>query len=149
MRELKAKRHMPSPRTKTEGAVPMTISDKANMTREAISGPRLLNRETSQPETGSPARELKGISSNRLPSWASFKAKTALMVGIRDVHAAKQKPERKKYTPMKMRWRLLDSMGHKNRILFAHLRDVWMEQETFFLKGRGFLKKVSIVTLGA
>jgi hypothetical protein len=108
---------------KTVDAVPIMRSDKASITREAISGPLLLYRETSHPETGKPARELKGIRSRRLPSWASFNPKMALIVGMREVHAAKQNPDRKKYTPIKMRCRILESMGHKNRILLLmHLK---------------------------
>src|SRR5690606_35995701 len=117
--EWNAKRHIPTPRIKTEEAMPITTSDNASMNREAIKGPLLLYRETSHPETGRPASELNGISRSRLPSWASFNPKAVLIVGIREVHAAKQKPERKKYTPMKMRCRILVSMGHKNRILFS------------------------------
>lgn len=89
---------MPNPKIITDRANPINVRDAARRTSEAIRGPRLLYRDTSHPDTGSPARELSGINSKSVPSWASFKSNSVLTVGIRDAQVEKQKPERKKNT---------------------------------------------------
>lgn len=77
-----------------EKAMPIIARQKA--IKETSNGCLLSNLETNHPEIGRPANELKGIASKILPSWASFRLKSSFMVGMRDAHEAKQKPERKK-----------------------------------------------------
>lgn len=60
------------------------------------SGERLLKRETSQPEMGSPAIELMGMASSKLPNSASLKLKTPFIVGMREAQVEKLKPIIKK-----------------------------------------------------
>ena len=59
-------------------------------------GLRLLNFETNHPESGMPNSELIGSINKTLPSSASLRSKSDLMVGIRDAQVAKQNPESKK-----------------------------------------------------
>lgn len=65
-------------------------------TKEMIIGFRLSNFETNHPEIGKPNNELIGKINNILPSSASLRSKSDLIVGIRDAHVAKLNPEIKK-----------------------------------------------------
>jgi hypothetical protein len=77
-------------------AKPMHVKAIEKNTNDTISGTRLSNFDTSQPEMGSPIKELIGIAKRMVPSSASFKLKKSFMVGIRDAHDAKQIPDKKK-----------------------------------------------------
>ena len=85
---------------------PINASERAREIKEIKSGKRLSKRETSQPEMGSPIRELTGIAINRFPSSASLRSKAVFIVGILDAHVEKAKPERKKYVLREIRLRL-------------------------------------------
>ena len=77
-------------------AKPMKNSEAAIIIKPAVIGILLSYRDTSQPEMGSPIKELMGINNRTVPSCASLYAKKVLMVGIRDAHVEKQTPARKK-----------------------------------------------------
>src|SRR5690349_1527089 len=86
-----------------ELAKPMAIRASANDTNPVMIGPRLLNLETSQPESGNPINELMGIHNSCFPNSASLYLKLLLMVGILEAQVEKHTPERKKKTLRKIR----------------------------------------------
>ena len=63
---------------------------------EINNGLRLSNLATNQPDIGKPINELMGRASKTFPNCASFKSYIIFMVGIRDAHVAKQKPDSRK-----------------------------------------------------
>src|SRR5690606_5311747 len=82
--------------------------------KPATSGYLLSKREINQPETGRPSRELTGIKSSIVPSWASLNSNVLLMVGILEAQLAKQNPERKKNEASEIRCRCLRSIIRKS-----------------------------------
>ena len=91
-----AQQNIPIINNKRLSAIPIILRETASKTNETINGYLLSKRETNQPETGSPIKELTGITISRFPNSASFKSKAILIVGIREAQVEKQKPERKK-----------------------------------------------------
>ena len=77
-------------------ASPIILSDAAKRIKETIRGCLLSKRETNHPETGSPTRELIGITISKLPNSASLRSKAILMLGIREAQVEKQNPDKKK-----------------------------------------------------
>lgn len=108
IRMLNAKTHTAVTSRKVEVAKPIMLNAMARETKPVIIGPRVLNRPTSQLEMGSPTIELMGMKSRMVPNSASLKLKFVLIVGIREAHVEKQKPERKKKALKKMRCLDLD-----------------------------------------
>ena len=98
MRMLKAKTQTATTKKKVDEAKPIKLRATANETNPVMIGPRVLNRATSQLEIGRPTIELIGMNNKMVPSSASLKSKLVLIVGIREAHVEKQKPERKKNT---------------------------------------------------
>ena len=89
---------------------PMSARAKVFSAKPIISGTLLLYLETNQPEMGSPSKDPIGMASNMEPSSASLKSKAIFIVGIRDAHVEKLKPERKKNKLRKIRWVFLEIM---------------------------------------
>lgn len=92
----KAKTATPMINSVKDCATPIPYKEKAMHTNEMIRGIRLLYLDTSQPENGSPIKELIGMTNNKLPSSASLKSKFDLIDGILEAQVAKPKPNRKK-----------------------------------------------------
>jgi len=59
-------------------------------------GTRLLKRDTSQPEIGSPINEPIGKANKMVPKAASLKSNVDLIVGILDAQVEKLRPDIKK-----------------------------------------------------
>lgn len=96
---LNANRHKNATSVTVVVEKPIRASASANTIKATESGFLLSNFETSHPDTGRLIMELMGIKRRMVPSSASLYAKLIFMVGIRDVHVEKQKPERKKKIP--------------------------------------------------
>jgi hypothetical protein len=103
MRKQNEKRHMALTKSTRFVANPIHKIAIAKQMNANNSGTLLSYRETIQPEIGRPIKELIGMASRMVPNSASFNPKLVLMVGIREAQLEKQKPERKKKTPRKIR----------------------------------------------
>lgn len=77
-------------------ARPISSKLRALTIKAAVRGILLSNFDTSQPDNGSPIRELTGMVNRIEPNSASFSCSAALIVGILDAQLEKLKPERKK-----------------------------------------------------
>ena len=89
---------------------PIMLNATVNIIKPAANGTRLSYLDTSQLETGSPAKELIGMHSNTAPNIASLKPKAVLIVGMREAHVEKQMPDKKKKTLKKIRCRVRSSI---------------------------------------
>jgi hypothetical protein len=96
IRKLKESKQIEAINMCVVDANPIPRMPTDNRRKPPASGIRLSNLETSQPESGRPTKEATGIKSNMVPSCASLYPKADLMVGMRDAHDEKQKPDRKK-----------------------------------------------------
>src|SRR5688572_26313940 len=102
-RMLKANTHSEVIRTKPVVANPIDKSARASTTNANDMGILLSYRATSQPETGRPIKELRGINKRIVPNSASLYPKNVFMVGILEAQVEKQTPETKKKMLKKMR----------------------------------------------
>ena len=96
IRMEKAKQKIPTISKIRLSAIPIRHSDAARSIKETIRGCLLSKRETNHPETGSPIKELIGITISKFPNSASFRSKAILMLGIREAQVEKQNPDKKK-----------------------------------------------------
>jgi len=90
------KAHTATTNKKGVVAKPINVKAKENPIKETIKGILLSNLDTNHPEMGNPIKELIGIAKSTVPSSASLKLKSVLIVGIRDAQVAKLRPVRKK-----------------------------------------------------
>src|SRR4030066_1898891 len=95
IRELKEYKLSAATSKKGVSAKPINVSDSVKNIIATISGLRLSNFDTSQPEIGNPISELIGIESNTVPNCASLKLKKSFIVGIREAQVAKHNPDKK------------------------------------------------------
>jgi hypothetical protein len=92
----KAKQKIPAISKTRLSANPIRLNEAARSIKETIRGCLLSKRETNHPETGSPIKELIGITISKFPNSASFRSKAILMLGIREAQVEKQNPDKKK-----------------------------------------------------
>lgn len=95
---LNEKRHMEGISKAVVLAKPIMESANARKINAAVTGTLLSYRDTSQPEIGSPTKELIGMKRRIVPNSASLYPKVVLIVGILEAHVAKQTPAIKKNT---------------------------------------------------
>ena len=77
-------------------AMPIPARAIQKATKAILKGIRLSNLDTNHPDTGNPTKELMGSTISRLPSWASWRPKVILIVGILEAQVEKQNPDKKK-----------------------------------------------------
>jgi len=96
MRVLKENRNKAMTKAKELLAKPIKERQMEFSRKATVRGILVSNLATSQPDKGSPIKELTGIVRRIVPNSASFRCKAALIVGILDAQLEKLNPERKK-----------------------------------------------------